>query len=120
MRAEIAPRSHREYAENSPRSRLRVADYDEPVLRPRKRHVEAPRIIEEADALRLVRADAREYNVVLLPTLEGVDRGDLDLRVPMLLQRACERTPPRELCWPPRGFETLPGFRDPYTPFFSK
>ena len=97
MRAEIAPRSRREYAEVAPRPRLRVADDDEPVLRPRKRHVEAPRIIEEADTLRLVRADAREYNVVLLPTLKGVDRGDLDLRVPMLLQRTCERTPPREI-----------------------
>lgn len=42
-------------------------------------HVEAPRVIEEADALVLVGADTRQDDEVLLPALERVHAGNLHL-----------------------------------------
>mmetsp|Transcript_20151 Transcript_20151/g.59677 ORF Transcript_20151/g.59677 Transcript_20151/m.59677 type:complete len:538 (-) Transcript_20151:1838-3451(-) len=67
---------------------LWVAQHDQAVPRAREGDVEAARVGEEADALRLVRADAREDDEVLLAPLEGVYRGDLHLRVQLLRQGA--------------------------------
>jgi len=73
---------------------LWVAQHDQAVPRAREGDVEAARVGEEADALRLVRADAREDDEVLLAPLEGVYRGDLHLRVQLLRQGAYARGAP--------------------------
>mmetsp|Transcript_4907 Transcript_4907/g.13793 ORF Transcript_4907/g.13793 Transcript_4907/m.13793 type:complete len:216 (-) Transcript_4907:1037-1684(-) len=66
---------------------LRVPAHDEPVLRPGEGHVEAARVVQEADPLVLVRSHAGEEDEVLLPALEAVDARDLDLLVGLVAER---------------------------------
>ena len=48
------------------------------VLGPGQRNVQTTRIVEKADALVLVGTHARQYDEVLLATLERIDAGHLD------------------------------------------
>ena len=67
---------------------LGVPEDDDAVLCAREGDVEAAGVAEEADALVLVGAHAREDDVVLLAALEGVDAGDLDVLVELLAEAA--------------------------------
>ena len=58
------------------------------LLGSRERHVQASRVVEEADALVIVGAHTRQDDEVLLASLEGVHAGHLDLLVELLMQRA--------------------------------
>mmetsp|Transcript_63118 Transcript_63118/g.86779 ORF Transcript_63118/g.86779 Transcript_63118/m.86779 type:complete len:315 (+) Transcript_63118:1342-2286(+) len=58
-----------------------VAQHDHAVTCPGKRHVHAPRVGEEADALVLVGPHARKNDEVLLATLEGVHASHFNLLV---------------------------------------
>lgn len=69
---------------------LRVAEDDDAVLSSGESDVEPTRVTQESDALVLVASDATEDDVVLLAALEGVDRGDLNLLVELLLESAAE------------------------------
>lgn len=46
-----------------------IAQHDQPVLGTRESDVKAARVVEEADALPLIGANAREDDVILLPSL---------------------------------------------------
>mmetsp|Transcript_17786 Transcript_17786/g.49791 ORF Transcript_17786/g.49791 Transcript_17786/m.49791 type:complete len:242 (+) Transcript_17786:915-1640(+) len=67
---------------------LGVAQHHHAVLCAGQRNVEAPRVVEKPDALVLVGADARQDDVVLLATLEGVHAGDLNVLVQLLAEAA--------------------------------
>lgn len=65
-----------------------IADDDDPVLGAGQRDVQTTRVVQEADALMFVRADARHDDDVFLAALEGVDGRDLDLLVQLAMQAA--------------------------------
>ena len=69
---------------------LRISQDHNAVLRPRERNVQPPRVVEETNSLVLVAPDAAEDDVVLLPPLERVDAGNLDLLLQVLFQGPVE------------------------------
>ena len=60
---------------------LGIAHHDDRIFGARERHIEAPGIGEEADALVLVGADAGDDDDVLLAALESVHARHLDVLV---------------------------------------
>ena len=83
---ECSCQKHRLYlAEN-----LRVAENHHAILGTRQRNVQPARIVQESNALVLVAPNAAQDDVVLLSALEGVDAGNFDLFVKVLLERAVE------------------------------
>ncbi len=67
---------------------FRIANDDDTESRPSHGNVQPPRVVQEPNALVLVGPDARENDEVLLPPLEGVHAGHLDLLVHLHVQRA--------------------------------
>ena len=57
---------------------LRVAADDQPVLGPGQCDVESPRVAQETQTALAIAAHAAEEDEILLPSLESIDRGDLD------------------------------------------
>ncbi len=72
-------------------SHLGVADDNNGKLGSGERHVEAPGVGEEADALVLVRTHTGDDDDVLLPPLEGVNARHLDILVHLGVKRALDK-----------------------------
>lgn len=66
---------------------LGITEYNHTVLRTGQGDVQTPRVVQETDTLVFVAPNTTEDDVVLLTTLERVDRGHLDLLVQVFLQR---------------------------------
>ena len=75
------------------RQDFRVSEDDTAKLSSGQSHVQTARIRQEPDALVVIGTDAGKNDVVLLSTLESVHRGDFDLLVRLLLERAGLLTP---------------------------
>ena len=65
---------------------LSVPKKNEAVLCPRQDKIEAPRVVQDADTAKIVAADAREEDEVLLSRLEAHNCGYLNLLAQLLGQ----------------------------------
>lgn len=74
--------------EGLPREHLGIAQHNHTVLGTSQGDVETARVVQEANALMLVAANTAHDDEVLLTTLEGVDRADLNLIVKLSAQGA--------------------------------
>jgi len=72
---------------------LRIADDDDAVAGARHGHVEAARVVQEADTLVLVGAHARHDDQVLLATLERVHRRDLNFLTESVQEKQNKNSP---------------------------
>lgn len=66
---------------------LGIAQYNDSIFRTGQGDVQTSRIVQESNSLMLVAPDAAENDIVLLPSLEGVDARDLDFLVQIFLER---------------------------------
>ena len=69
---------------------FRIAENDDAILCTSESNIETPWVIQKANTLMLVASDAAEDDVILLPSLEGVNASNLDLLVEILLKGTVE------------------------------
>lgn len=67
-----------------------ISKDDHSVLGSRQSDIETAWIVQETNALMFVASDTAENNIIFLATLEGVNTGDLDFLIQVLLQGAVE------------------------------